>query len=70
MPIFASGDETYSVSASCAATEDLPTPPLPEQTMMMCLMWLKRRETGVSVIDAEEKYYAWLNDPEMDAYNL
>lgn len=29
-------------------TEDLPTPPLPEQTIMMCLIDLKRRATGVS----------------------
>ncbi len=48
IPTLASGDEVYSVRASCAATEDFPTPPFPEQIMMMCLMQFKRRETGVS----------------------
>jgi len=57
MPTRALGDDAYNLSASCAATEDFPTPPFPEQMMMMCLMQLKRLETGVSctaAMDAEE----------------
>jgi hypothetical protein len=42
------GDDEYRERASCAATEDFPTPPLPEQTMIMCLMRFNRLETGVS----------------------
>ncbi len=43
----ASGNDVYNVRASWTATEDLPTPPFPEQTMMICLMQLNRLETGV-----------------------
>src|SRR5258707_12915634 len=48
IPTLASGEEGYSVRASCAATEDFPTPPFPEQIMMMRLMQFKRRDTGES----------------------
>jgi hypothetical protein len=70
MPTLASGDEVYSVRASCAAMEDLPTPPFPEQIMMMCLMRLNRRETGVScavVIDMMKRkiIFVWLINPRL-----
>ena len=48
IPTRAVGDDARSESASCVDTDDLPTPPLPEQTMMMCLTCRSRRPTGVS----------------------
>ena len=41
-------DDARSASASCVETEDLPTPPLPEHTMMMFFTDRRRRATGVS----------------------
>lgn len=48
IPTRAVGDDPCSESASCADTDDLPTPPFPEQTMMMCFTLCSRRATGVS----------------------
>lgn len=52
IPTLAVGEELRRERASCAETEDLPTPPFPEQTMMMCLTCCKRRATGVSAVEA------------------
>lgn len=51
------GDDAWRLNASCVETDDFPTPPFPEQTMMMCLTDCSRRETGVSctvmVVDSD-----------------
>ena len=53
-PTRADGDEALRDNASWTDTEDLPTPPLPEQTMMICLTCCNRRATGVSAAEAME----------------
>jgi hypothetical protein len=48
MPTRGDEEDACKDSASWAETDDLPTPPLPERTMMMCLTVLSLRDTGVS----------------------
>lgn len=52
MPTRVVGVEERRVRASWVEMEDLPTPPFPEQTMIMFLTCCKRRPTGVSVSEA------------------
>jgi hypothetical protein len=49
MPTRVVGDDACKLSASCADTDDLPTPPLPEQTIMNRLISFSRRAVAVSI---------------------
>ena len=51
IPTLVVGEEFRSERANCADTDDLPTPPFPEHTMMMCLTCWSRLATGVSAVE-------------------